>query len=288
MTRIASKSAVRLLLVVMATTCLSTVTSRAQEYLSTEDALTITGGTATGFLIGRHIKRFDSTGTLFWLEPAGWEKDVQRFLGGEYYPNKTNLFDRRYGGGITAAGAMLLLGSADLAYPQGDKGKTFVQDQFLFVSGLTATKAATDMTKGLFRRRRPMAAMYPEMMPQRAEQSFLYDHQSFASGHTSSAFFSMAFLNIRARSIMRSEMSPDTYKSWRWLPPTVCFSWASLVGWSRIDAYKHYLTDVAAGALIGWLMAELFTSFGEYKSLERYDLQTPQTVAPLFEIRLRW
>lgn len=257
-----------------------------QDYLSTEDVLGITGGTAAGFLIGQKINSFDSSATVFWLEPAGWEKSLQRRLGGEYYPDKTNLFDRRFGGAITAASSLILLGAADLAYPQGDKGKTFLQDQFLFISGLTATKAVTDMSKGLFRRRRPMAAMYPELMPQRAEQSFLYDHQSFASGHTSSAFFSMAFLNLRARSIMRSEMSPDDYRTWRWLPPTICFSWASLVGWSRIHAYKHYLTDVAAGALIGWLMAELFVSFGDYDSFERNKLQNPQPVAPLFEIRV--
>jgi hypothetical protein len=31
-----------------------------------------------------------------------------------------------------------------------------------------------------------------------------------------------------------------------------------------VQAYRHYITDVAVGALAGYLMAELFYSFGRH------------------------
>ncbi|MBD3403368.1 phosphatase PAP2 family protein, partial [candidate division GN15 bacterium] len=112
-----------------------------------------------------------------------------------------------------------------------------------------------------FRRRRPMAALAPELMP--PGTTYRYAHQSFVSGHTSSSFFAMAFTNMHLRALMRAEMTTDEYRSWRWLPPTLLFGWASYVGWSRIHAYKHYITDVIAGALVGWMVAELFYHFGD-------------------------
>lgn len=59
---------------------------------------------------------------------------------------------------------------------------------------------------------------------------------------------------------MRRELSADDYRDYRWISPTVLFGWASFVGWSRLHAYKHYLSDVILGSMAGWLLAELFFS----------------------------
>lgn len=237
---------------------LLTSSAAAEDYLRVGEVAALGGGTAGLFVIAHQVNRFDSTTTLFWTRPTGLERRLQYALGGRYYPDKTNFVDGKTGSAITPVATALLLGAADLGYPQGEKSKTFLQDQFLFVTGIGATKAVTGLTKGLFRRTRPMLALEPDLAAQRQKIEYRYDHQSFMSGHASSAFFSMTFLNIRLRSIMRAELSPEDYRTWRWLPPTVCFSWAGFVGWSRLSLYKHYITDVAVGALTGWLLGELF------------------------------
>ena len=55
---------------------------------------------------------------------------------------------------------------------------------------------------------------------------------------------------------MRQELHAGEYRDYRWAPPTVLFSWASFVGWSRIHAYKHFVSDVMVGAAVGVLPAE--------------------------------
>jgi membrane-associated phospholipid phosphatase len=233
-------------------------TAKGDDYLSAGEIAAIGSASAGAFLLAHEVNQFDSTRSIFWNQPSGLDRRLQYALGGRYYPDKTNFVDGKTGSAITPVATILILGAADLAYPQRDRGKSFLQDQFLFVTGIGATKAVTGLAKGLFRRTRPMLVLEPELAARRQEIDFRFDHQAFMSGHASSAFFSMTFLNLRIRSIMRSEMTEADYRNWRWLPPTVCFSWASFVGWSRISLYKHYLSDVVAGAVTGWLLAELF------------------------------
>jgi membrane-associated phospholipid phosphatase len=83
---------------------------------------------------------------------------------------------------------------------------------------------------------------------------------------------------------MRHELSPDEYDGWSWAPPTLLFSWASFVGWTRIHAYKHFFTDVAAGALTGFLVAELFYSFND-KDLFTNPSGQPSSSTPLVTVR---
>ena len=237
--------------------------ARGGDYLTGGEVAAIGGGTAAVFVIANRVNKFDSTRSIYWQQPTSLERSLQYALGGTYYPGKTNFLDGRTGSAITPVATSLLLLGSDLAYPQGDKSKNLLQNQFLFVTGIAATKAVTGLTKGLFRRPRPMLSLEPALAAQRSEIDFRYDHQSFVSGHASSAFFAMTFLNLRTRAIMRSEMSAEAYRTWRWVPPVVCFSWASYVGWSRVSIFKHYVTDIAAGALTGWLLAELFATFAD-------------------------
>jgi membrane-associated phospholipid phosphatase len=84
---------------------------------------------------------------------------------------------------------------------------------------------------------------------------------------------------------MRHELTPSEYDGWNWAPPTILFSWASFVGWSRIHSYKHFFTDVAAGALAGFLVAELFYSFNGVEATSPAASQASGT-SPIFYVRL--
>lgn len=70
------------------------------------------------------------------------------------------------------------------------------------------------------------------------------DNQSFPSGHTSVTFQSAAFIQRRY--------------GWRYGLPA--YAAAAYTGWSRIDADKHYASDVIAGAAIGVLSSLYFTT----------------------------
>ena len=66
---------------------------------------------------------------------------------------------------------------------------------------------------------------------------------SFPSGHSTSAFAGAAFLQMR----------------YGWKVGIPAYLLASYVGFTRIYAKKHYIWDVAAGALIGIGSAMIFT-----------------------------
>jgi len=70
------------------------------------------------------------------------------------------------------------------------------------------------------------------------------DNQSFPSGHASTAFQSASFVR----------------KRYGWQYGVPAYVVASYIGYSRIDAEKHYLGDVVAGAAIGIVGAELLTT----------------------------
>jgi len=61
------------------------------------------------------------------------------------------------------------------------------------------------------------------------------DHTSFPSGHTSAAFQGASFIHNRY--------------GWKYAVPA--YLGATFVGYSRVAADKHYVSDVVAGAAIG-------------------------------------
>lgn len=232
------------------------------RYLSESDISAVAEVSLTLGALGYQAIHFDSTHASIIKGPMPWEVSIQKFLGGSYYPNKTNWLDSDFGSAFIPVFMGTILLTADISWPSDDKNKDIAQDMFLFGTGLIATGGITGISKGFFARPRPYLTIEPELAMKRTETNYAKDHVSFFSSHTSIAFFSSAFVNKRIRQIMRRELSGDEYKDWRWAPPLFCFGWASYVGWSRISSYKHYITDVAVGAAIGWLMAELFYSFG--------------------------
>jgi membrane-associated phospholipid phosphatase len=248
----------------------------AGEFLSVGEVTAVTGGTGTAYWLGHRALDFDTTRTSLLKGPLPLESSIQRFFGGHYRHGKRNFFDDKMGSAYIPLTTGTLLLAANLVWPQMDREKGTLQDLFLFLSGLAATKGVTDLTKGLVKRPRPYMTLVPiDQMERRGSRR---DRSSFFSGHSSSAFFSAAYVNLRLRSIMRTELTSDEYHDWRWAPPSVLFGLASFVGLSRIHAYRHYFSDVLVGALAGYLVAELFFSFGENSSTHETESDSHHTL----------
>ncbi len=240
----------------------------ADEFLNSGEVAGIAGATMGLSYFGYTLRGMDTTRTPLIDGPLPLDIAMKDIFGGRYYKGKTNFLDNKFGSAITPVTTSALLVIANLSYSKVDKEKETLQDLFLFTSGLITTKGITDLSKGIFTRPRPYKRLPTD--EQRVSHGFKTDRSSFISGHTSGAFFSAAYLNLRMRSIMRSEMTLQEYKDWRWAPPTILFSWASTVGFSRIHSYKHYFSDIVFGALAGYLIAELFYSFGN-KYIDSYS-----------------
>lgn len=237
--------------------------SQAEDFLSTGEIASIAGGAGVLLWLNHQAGRSDSVGKSWINGPLPMEASLQRLLGGQYRVGKRHFLDNSAGSAYTPIAAGFLLASADLSWPRNNRGKEIGQDLFLYTTGLLATKGVTGIFKNIVSRPRPLLCLEPELAGQRETIDNRYDHQAFPSGHTSSAFFASAYLNLRLRAIMRQELHAGEYRDYRWAPPTLLFSWATLVGWSRIHAYKHFVSDVVAGAAVGVLMAELFYRFAD-------------------------
>ena len=258
-------------------------TAPAEDYLSTADIAAISAGSLGTVALGEYARHFDSSRSARIEGPLPLETSLQKWLGGTYTSRKTNFLDQRFGGLITPAVCGLALISVDLSWPQGQKNKTTLQDLLLFSAGALANTGINNIAKGLVARPRPYVVLYPDELPDHYRDNYAFNHSSFYSGHTSSAFFSATYLNKRIRAIMRMEMSADDYHGWRWAPPVLLYGWSTFVAWSRISTYRHYISDVAVGALAGYLIAELFFSFNE--SAE--DSPNNQIVSPtMFRITI--
>lgn len=238
----------------------------AEDYLSESEIGGITAGALGIAAVGEYARHFDSARTALIKGPLPLETSIQNWLGGAYSPGKTNFIDRKFGGLITPVVCGLVLTTVDLSWPQGRKGKFTLQDLFLFSTGSLTNTGINNIAKGLVARPRPYVTLYPDEPPQRHRRDYAFNHSSFYSGHTSSAFFSATYLNKRIRAVMRSEMSIYRYRDWRWAPPLILYGWSTFVAWSRVSAYRHYASDVAIGALAGYLVAGLFFSFNDDKS----------------------
>ena len=244
--------------------CLLTPTATADTgYLSTGEAIGVGVGSLTIFKLGNYIKRANADSKPRWVKPLGFEEKISRFFGRQPGLGRQNFLDSDFGSAVTTLGAGALLAVTDLSYERNERNKDLWQNQFVFYCGALATKGVTDVFKGVVARQRPLLYCAPELAAQREKPDHAEDHYSFFSGHTSSAFYAMTFLNLRVRAAMRQEMTVDGYRKHRWISPAICFGWAMFVAGSRIQAYQHYLTDIAAGALAGYLIGELYYSLSD-------------------------
>ena len=252
-----------------------------KDYLKGRDLLWIGVGSTVPLMINYLVSDVDTAQKSLIPRPILADKWFQRKLGGEYHAGKTNFLDNSRGSAITPGLFACVLLAADFTWPEGKPGKDAGQDFMLFHSGLMATKGVTGTAKGLVARPRPFLYLYPDSV-YKQEVDWHEAKKSFFSGHASSAFYSATFLNKRLRMIMRQRLHVDEYRSWNWAPPLVLFGWSSYVGWTRIHAYKHYFSDVAIGALAGYLIAELFYSFGDQYSEKVSGAET--STSPIFHL----
>ena len=103
-----------------------------------------------------------------------------------------------------------------------------------FAKSMLVSFGATHILKRTINRQRPNGGDY-----------------SFPSGHTSAAFTGAAFIHKR-------------YGIEYGIP---AYALASYAGWTRVDSNKHYWTDIAGGAIVGFVSAFLFTKTYENPNL---------------------
>lgn len=262
----------------------SPVSANESQYRTAGELTTIGAASVAIWQLGHHLRQRNANAQPRWVKPFGFDERISRFLGRKPGLGRQNLVDSDFGSVATVIGAGMMILAVDRAHPANNRSQDIWQNQFMYVSGALTTKGVTDAFKGLVARQRPLIFFAPDLAAQRKKQNQASDHESFFSGHASSAFYAMTFLNKRIRTAMRQEMTPDAYRNRRWLPSTLCYGWASFIALSRIQAYKHYLTDVTAGALAGWLIGELYYSLSRTNRPATGSDPTPL----LFEIQFKF
>jgi len=215
--------------------------------LSDGQQATIHGLSAALFTLGGLANQYDrDTAIATTYRPNrldSWFRTKLRGAG----ERPTNFLDDSFGARLIPLTALCVLGVLDI-----DR-REFSRDIPFFLAGQAATAGITGTAKSLFSRPRPYM-----LDDDRARNPDREHYRSFFSGHTSAAFYAMTFLNLRVRSHMRQHWTEDEYRIGRWLSPVISYGWASYVGYSRMQADKHFFTDVAIAALAGTLIAEIY------------------------------
>ncbi|MFC1476029.1 phosphatase PAP2 family protein [Candidatus Zixiibacteriota bacterium] len=222
--------------------------------LSNGQKAVIYASSAAVLSLGHFVERFGSDSIAAdGYKPNGVDRWFRSQLRGRRArrARPSNFLDNDLGALLTPLAAFSAISVMDFSQ------REFSVDASLFMAGLATTKGVTDLVKSLSGRPRPyMMGIDPQRTPDR-------DHfRSFFSGHTSAAFYSATFFNCRFRHYMRKNWTAEEYSWGRWLSPAISFGWASIVGYSRIQADKHYFTDVMAAVLVGALCGELYYRWG--------------------------
>lgn len=97
---------------------------------------------------------------------------------------------------------------------------------------------------------------YPDIELHKIAGAKLYAHNSFPSGHTTSAF---AFFLVLACCTKNKFLQ------------FLCFALAVLVGFSRVYLSQHFVVDMLAGSFIGVTVTLLFQLYIEKKSIKWAD-----------------
>ena len=120
------------------------------------------------------------------------------------------------------------------------KNKTLKKDALIAFGGFAISQTLTFATKAITNKPRPHVAD-PTLIALKNTKS-----NSFPSGHTSETFAIATSLTLITK---------------KWYVAVPAYTWASLVGYSRLYLGVHYPVDVFAGALVGsgsaWLSYKL-------------------------------
>jgi membrane-associated phospholipid phosphatase len=168
---------------------------------------------------------------------ADWEMDYLHKLEDTRTDGKTSFYN------VVSGSAYFFTIGTPLTYlitGAVKKDKTLKKQALYITESIGIATVVAFSTKEIVKRERP-AVQDPTFHAENNATNY-----SFPSGHTSAAFSlatSMAFINHK------------------WYVVVPAFSWAALVGYSRMYLGVHYPTDVIAGAFIGagsaWLSYKL-------------------------------
>jgi hypothetical protein len=234
--------------------------AQARDHLNTGEVIALAATPTVSILLGHHRQQAARNLPPRWLDPPGLDLWVATHLAPTPRAGRSNFMDTTLANELNTAVMGLAVGWLDGRYPQNDATQDVLQGQLLYWSGLVTLKGLQGGVKSAVGRQRPLPRLWPEVAAQRAHSDPGHDRSSFWSGHTSGAFYGATFLNLRLRGVLRRELDAAAYRDWSWVSPTVLFGWAAWVGYSRIHAHQHYLTDVLAGAAMGYAFATVFAA----------------------------
>ena len=144
--------------------------------------------------------------------------------------------------------------------------KDFVIVSAMYLETVIYSVSLPFLSKGSFQRARPF--VYNNSVP--LEEKLTSDaRKSFFSGHATLAFSTAVFL-----STVYGDYFPDSkYKPYVWAGSLII---ATLTGYSRYEAGKHFPTDIIAGAIvggaIGYIIPLIHRQSSEQISLNPYSL----------------
>lgn len=231
-------------------------------------------GSAGVFVLGHFVKSRHSQPVIGnGYRPNALDAWVRHLIHGGT-DTTTNFLDSDFGSALTPILGVTALSAMDINRDE------FGRDIPFFLAGLAATKGVTDITKHLVGRPRPYC-LDGGCPPPQMNHDDPFHQGSFFSGHASSAFFTATFVNKRFRRHMRQNWTDDEYRTGRVLSPLISFGWASVVGLSRVQADRHFFTDVAAGALAGALIGELYYSLAYESGQSASDTKMASSNTPM-------
>ncbi|MFP2910803.1 phosphatase PAP2 family protein [Pyxidicoccus sp. 3LFB2] len=177
----------------------------------------------------------DGTDTLNRLDRWG------RGLAGqtEQSRNRAHVWSNILGFGVVPASVLGL--QYAVGHGSGASSRFFAQDATIIIQSAVLASVANQTVKFIVGRERPFVHQLPE------DQKGLTEHPtdnnlSFYSGHTNLMFA----LVVSAGTV--ASLRGYEHQAWIW---GVGLPLAASVGMLRMGADKHYLTDVATGALLG-------------------------------------
>lgn len=168
---------------------------------------------------------------------------IDRFAAGNYSPEASRLSDIPFYGSFAVAPLMMLI--------DGEQRPHIAQIWVLFIETMATTGAVFTMTAGLVKRSRPLVYNVNVPMEERRDGD---SQRSFIAGHpaatAAATFFAAKVFN---------DFHPDSWAGpYVWALAAAVPAW---VGYLRLKAGKHFLTDnligYSVGALSGILIPEL-------------------------------
>lgn len=170
---------------------------------------------------------------IVWLNLSGsaiaqnWDIDLLKNINLNRNPNLDEIFK-----GITNSAAPMAYGVPLVIMAAGflKKDSTLKRNGIYFGTSILASATISSILKYSVNRPRPFET-YPSIQNVGEGGS-----PSFPSGHTTDAFALATSISI-------------AYPKWYVIIPS--YTWACVVGYSRMDLGVHYPSDVLAGAIIG-------------------------------------